>query len=180
MPPHTHARSQAGSLSMAICAGIGVLIMIVFGGFISDTQYCAGEWPPAEMRSRGNLGSMWLNFLFAIASAVAIAVGLVNDNAASMVGTAISASLLPPAVNAGLFWGYAVVHSAYRNPDFLGKGSCPQDCLQECEEVFGCPDAATCDDAARQGCLAGCPDDCLPWCPDNPGFDKFDVRPLAR
>eukprot|EP00892_Ulva_mutabilis_P003596 jgi/Ulvmu1/1608/UM111_0037.1 len=164
----------AGSLSMLICAAVGAALMIAFGGIIGRVQYCAGEWPPEEMRSRGNIGSMWLNFGFAVASAVGIAVGLANDNAASMVGTAISASLLPPAVNAGMFWGYTAVHSIYNNPDFLGRESCPESCVIDCATQFGCPNGDACDDAARLECTSDCPDGCMPWCPDNPGFTKTD------
>ena len=171
-----YAGMQAGTLSMLMCAAIGAAIMIVFGAAIRLEQYCAGEWPTDEMRSRGNINSMWLNFLFALASAVGVAVGLVNDNAASMVGTAISASLLPPAVNAGMFWGYIAVHSIYNDPDFLSRPSCPESCLLDCDSTLGCPDSDACDAAVQAQCLADCPEGCLPWCDDNPAFSKQDVR----
>ncbi len=37
---------------------------------------------------------------------------MLGGNAGSLVGVAISASLLPPAVNAGLFWALALVLAA--------------------------------------------------------------------
>ena len=40
---------------------------------------------------------------------VGVALSVLGGNAGSLVGVAISASLLPPAVNAGLFWALALV-----------------------------------------------------------------------
>jgi hypothetical protein len=41
-----------------------------------------------------------------------VALSVLGGNAGSLVGVAISASLLPPAVNAGLFWALALVLAA--------------------------------------------------------------------
>ncbi len=41
-----------------------------------------------------------------------MALSVLGGNAGSLVGVAISASLLPPAVNAGLFWALALVLAA--------------------------------------------------------------------
>jgi uncharacterized membrane protein len=43
---------------------------------------------------------LWVGLLVAIPSGAAVAIGILVDNTASLVGVAISASLLPPAVNA--------------------------------------------------------------------------------
>ena len=45
----------------------------------------------------------------AIPSGVGVAISVLGGNAGSMVGVAISASLLPPAVNTGLFWAMAMI-----------------------------------------------------------------------
>ena len=45
----------------------------------------------------------------AIPSGLGVALGVLGNNTGSLVGVAISASLLPPAVNAGLNWAYAIV-----------------------------------------------------------------------
>jgi hypothetical protein len=49
---------------------------------------------------RGQLRSLWVGLLVALPSGAAVAIGILGDNTASLVGVAISASLLPPAVNA--------------------------------------------------------------------------------
>lgn len=61
--------------------------------------------------SRGLLRSLWVNVLIAVLSGMGIAIALLRDNTGSLVGVAISASLLPPAVNAGLLWGMSLVYS---------------------------------------------------------------------
>ncbi len=38
-----------------------------------------------------------------------VAVSILGNNTSSLVGVAISASLLPPAVNAGICWAYAIL-----------------------------------------------------------------------
>ena len=44
--------------------------------------------------------SLWVGVLIAIPSGAGVAIGILGGNAGSLVGVAISASLLPPAVNA--------------------------------------------------------------------------------
>jgi uncharacterized membrane protein len=43
---------------------------------------------------------LWVGLLVALPSGAAVAIAILGDNTASLVGVAISASLLPPAVNA--------------------------------------------------------------------------------
>ena len=47
--------------------------------------------------------------LIAVPSGAGVALSVLSGNAGSLVGVAISASLLPPAVNCGLFWAVAAV-----------------------------------------------------------------------
>ncbi|KAJ8949753.1 hypothetical protein NQ318_005076 [Aromia moschata] len=58
----------------------------------------------------GELRSLWVGCLIALLSGAAVALGILSDNIASLVGVAISTSLTPPAVNAGLFWSLASVY----------------------------------------------------------------------
>lgn len=85
------------------------------------------SWPTSEMVSRGQLRSLWIGILVALPSGAAVAVSLLSGNQSSLVGVAISASLLPPCVNAvrsfmpsghltdftssrqGLLWAFAVI-----------------------------------------------------------------------
>lgn len=61
------------------------------------------SWPTEEMASRGRLRVLWVGSLVALPSGGAIAVALLSGNQATIVGVAISASLLPPCVNAVSF-----------------------------------------------------------------------------
>lgn len=67
------------------------------------------SWPTIEMKSRGMLRSLWVGVLIAVPSGAGVAIGILGGNAGSLVGVAISASLLPPAVNAGMLWAYGLL-----------------------------------------------------------------------
>jgi len=56
-------------------------------------------------------------------SSVGVALSVLGGNAGSLVGVAISASLLPPAVNAGLFWALALILAARGIYDDTGTKS---------------------------------------------------------
>ena len=57
-------------------------------------------WPTDMMRERGLVRITWVGTLVAFPSGCAVAISLLSGNDASLVGVAISVSLLPPAVNA--------------------------------------------------------------------------------
>ena len=59
------------------------------------------------MTSRGNCRSLITGVAIALPSGAGVALSVLGGNVGSLVGVAISASLLPPAVNAGLFWAIA-------------------------------------------------------------------------
>jgi hypothetical protein len=70
----------------------------------------ADDWPTSEMLSRGQLDNFLVALPVAFFSGLGVAVSLLDDQTNSLVGVAISASLLPPAVNAGILWvAYAFV-----------------------------------------------------------------------
>jgi Domain of unknown function (DUF389) len=56
------------------------------------------------MRVRGTDQNFYVALPVAFFSGLGVAVSLLDDQTSSLVGVAISASLLPPAVNAGLLW----------------------------------------------------------------------------
>ena len=89
--------------SLLICLGIGFVIGLISIGIGTD-----GEWPSSEMRSRGVLNSLAIGFAVAIFSGVGVALSVLGNNNASLIGVAISASLLPPAVNCGIAFAYAL------------------------------------------------------------------------
>lgn len=57
-------------------------------------------WPNSEIKARGELRSLWIGCLVALPSGAAVAASLLSGNQSSLIGVAISASLLPPCVNA--------------------------------------------------------------------------------
>ncbi len=75
-----------------------------------------------QMKGRGLLDGLAVGFAIAIPSGVGIALSILGNNTSSLVGVAISASLLPPAVNCGLALAYAAMgfqldHDARQDDD---------------------------------------------------------------
>ncbi|KAL4712058.1 hypothetical protein ACJJTC_003725 [Scirpophaga incertulas] len=98
---------------------LSLVIGFIFGLAISavDERYGTGDWPTFEMVSRCEIRSLWVGVLVAIPSGAGVALAVLGEYTASLVGVAISASLLPPAVNAGLLWSMAFVHFIYASDD---------------------------------------------------------------
>ena len=61
------------------------------------------------MKGRGLVDGLAVGFAIAIPSGVGVALSILGNNTSSLVGVAISASLLPPAVNCGLAFAYAAM-----------------------------------------------------------------------
>ena len=62
-----------------------------------------------QMKGRGLVDGLAVGFAIAIPSGVGVALSILGNNTSSLVGVAISASLLPPAVNCGLAFAYAAM-----------------------------------------------------------------------
>ncbi len=80
---------------------IAFLICVLAGVFVGAGFARWGEdlgWPTPEMESRGEPISLAVGIVIAIPSGVGVAVSALSNNMASLVGVAISAALLPPAV----------------------------------------------------------------------------------
>lgn len=91
-------------ISLIVCVFTGMLVALA--SFWTES---AEEWPTEEMASRGTLVGLVAGVAIAIPSGMGVALSILGNNTASLVGVAISASLLPPAVNAGLCWMYALL-----------------------------------------------------------------------
>ena len=86
-------------ISLVFCIVMGILIAAVTGPTdISDS------WPTQEMLGRGTKQNFLIALPVAFFSGLGVAVSVLDDQTSSLVGVAISASLLPPAVNAGILW----------------------------------------------------------------------------
>uniref|UniRef100_A0A6P4F186 Uncharacterized protein LOC108044547 isoform X1 n=1 Tax=Drosophila rhopaloa TaxID=1041015 RepID=A0A6P4F186_DRORH len=103
-----------------LCLGLGMFISLVFGfvfGLILGTTEMPwgqnADWPTEEMRGRGNVRALWMGVLWALTSGTGVAVALLQGSAGPLIGVAISASLLPPVVNCGLFWSLACIWLIY-------------------------------------------------------------------
>ncbi|CAN0455622.1 unnamed protein product [Laminaria digitata] len=91
------------SFSLLICVGVGFFVGIV--GVLFDPE----SWPTHEMETRGNPWGLLTGIAIAIPSGMAVALSILSKNVNSLVGVAISASLLPPAVNTGLCLAVALL-----------------------------------------------------------------------
>lgn len=93
-------------LGLSICLVAGFIFGIICGsgvpGWNKVTQ---------EMASRGALRSLYVGVIVAVPSGAGVALSILGGNAGSLVGVAISASLLPPAVNAGICWAFAIINA---------------------------------------------------------------------
>ncbi|XP_030381076.1 uncharacterized protein LOC115628943 [Scaptodrosophila lebanonensis] len=90
---------------IAIAATIG----FIFGGVVCVMGhfFAISRGLTAEILSRCDTHSLAMGIFTALASGAAGAIGILGGNTGSLVGVAISASLLPPAVNSGLLWALA-------------------------------------------------------------------------
>lgn len=95
-------------LSLLICVVVGFVI-----GVVSIFIGTDGLWPTDEMKGRGLVDGLAVGFAIAIPSGVGIALSILGNNTSSLVGVAISASLLPPAVNCGLALAYGALGFIY-------------------------------------------------------------------
>ncbi|XP_012274266.1 uncharacterized protein LOC105696413 [Orussus abietinus] len=99
---------------------LGIFLSIVFGfifGLILGTTempWGYNDWPTDEMKGRGNYRSLWMGVLWALPSGTGVAVALLQGSNGPLIGVAISASLLPPVVNCGLFWALGCIWLIYR------------------------------------------------------------------
>ncbi|CAM4759147.1 unnamed protein product [Rotaria magnacalcarata] len=101
---------------------IGLIICITCGFILGLlTTFAETKWgsstsfPTPEMKSRGDIKRLWVGVLIALPSGAGVALSVLGGNTGSLVGVAISASLLPPAVNCGLLFAYALLGISFSN-----------------------------------------------------------------
>ncbi|KAK0059243.1 hypothetical protein Bpfe_011319 [Biomphalaria pfeifferi] len=125
--------------------GLCLCILIGFAtGFIPAILESAGlqwratdNWPTIEMSSRGSLRSLLVGVLIAIPSGAGVALSILGGKVGSLVGVAISASLLPPAVNAGLLWANAIVVAIRPLPTTQPLSTTSGDGMNQSSQVLG-------------------------------------------
>ncbi|XP_055681745.1 uncharacterized protein LOC129789120 [Lutzomyia longipalpis] len=110
-----HKLQRLGLINELLGILMATLVGFIFGLIICsvDHRYGIGEGLTQEMLSRCELHSLLVGVLIAIPSGAAVAIGILGENVGSLAGVAISASLLPPAVNSGLMWALACLYKIY-------------------------------------------------------------------
>ncbi|XP_049279883.1 uncharacterized protein LOC125762130 [Anopheles funestus] len=95
---------------------IGIMLTVtvgfIFGLIVCsiDERYSVGEGITHEMLARCETHSLLVGIAIALPSGAAVAIAILGENIGSLVGVAISASLLPPAVNAGVLWALSCLY----------------------------------------------------------------------
>jgi len=87
--------------ALLLCVIIGLLLGLICVAAGWDT---VDNWPTEEMENRAQVTGLLVGIAIAIPSGMGVALSVLGNNTSSLVGVAISASLLPPAVNAGILW----------------------------------------------------------------------------
>jgi uncharacterized hydrophobic protein (TIGR00271 family) len=97
--------------------GLFMCVVVGFVGGLIAAPLCVDEytWPTEEMSSRGEWTGLIVGIMIAIPSGVGVALSVLGNNTSSLVGVAISASLLPPAVNTGLLIAFAALTDVIGN-----------------------------------------------------------------
>ncbi|EGI71053.1 PREDICTED: uncharacterized protein LOC105154195 [Acromyrmex echinatior] len=105
-----------GLKSLMLGIFVSILFGFIFGLLLGTTEmpWGYGDWPTDEMKGRGNYRSLWMGVLWALPSGTGVAVALLQGSNGPLIGVAISASLLPPVVNCGLFWALGCIWLIYR------------------------------------------------------------------
>jgi len=99
---------------------VGLLLCCIVGflGGLCAAPMVGPTWPTPEMWSRASGSSVIVGIAIAIPSGVGVALSVLGNNTSSLVGVAISASLLPPAVNTGILLAMAALErTAYIDLD---------------------------------------------------------------
>mmetsp|Transcript_2348 Transcript_2348/g.3604 ORF Transcript_2348/g.3604 Transcript_2348/m.3604 type:complete len:401 (-) Transcript_2348:35-1237(-) len=95
-------RNEAWGVAMSLIVGI---VMGLCASQVFDPEYRSHE-----MLSRGTVASLTLGLVVAAPSGMGVILAVSKGGFNAIVGTAISASLLPPVVNCGLCLALAFVH----------------------------------------------------------------------
>lgn len=101
-------------LSLLLCVLDGFLVGLCFAPF--GPQF---GLPTAEMLGRGTGVGLITGIAIALPSGVGVALSVLGNNTSSLVGVAISASLLPPAVNCGMCFAYAIIGPRLHGADVV-------------------------------------------------------------
>jgi uncharacterized hydrophobic protein (TIGR00341 family) len=109
---------EAGIKNEALGLAIAFIMGIIMGGILMSLTSLPGwpwTWPTDEMIARASLWLILLGIVVAAASGAGVALAATRGDLGSLVGVAIAASLMPPAVNAGMNLIYAFLQLVLGN-----------------------------------------------------------------
>jgi uncharacterized hydrophobic protein (TIGR00271 family) len=119
-----------------LCKGVwaevfGTILTVLVGALCGAVLAPVSQeyhWPTSAMVERGNWKALYSGLIFAIASGIAVGSAVSSGGINSLVGVAISASLLPPIVNSGMCIAFAYVADWVFKHDYCwglnGRQSC--------------------------------------------------------
>ncbi|CAM9483844.1 unnamed protein product, partial [Phaeothamnion confervicola] len=90
-------------VSLLACMMMGFIVTVIAMPIMGTSN----SLPTSEMEGRTTTFNLLVGVFVALPSGAGVALSLMSDNMASLVGVAISASLLPPAVNCGMYFALA-------------------------------------------------------------------------
>lgn len=102
---------------IGICCATSVGFLFGIIQCCIDEKYGLGTGVTPEMLSRCDFRSLIVGIFTALPSGAAVAIAILGENIGSLVGVAISASLLPPAVNAGVMWSLSFMYAIFQNDE---------------------------------------------------------------
>jgi uncharacterized membrane protein len=102
--PLVHSSLFNESIALLGCVLIGAVVALCS----SFTPMAEDTWPTEQMSIRGDPTGLLTGIAIAIPSGMGVCLSVLGGNTSSLVGVAISASLLPPAVNAGVCFVYSI------------------------------------------------------------------------
>lgn len=94
-------------ISLVICVIVGFIVALIA---VPAEVPSVANWPSDEMTGRGTTNGLVLGIFVAIPSGMGVALSVLGRNSGGLTGVAISLSLLPPAVNAGVCWMAAILY----------------------------------------------------------------------
>lgn len=104
-------------LLATICIIIGMII-----GFVNDI-YLLFKTPTSEMKKRVTTKHMIINILIALISGVTLAFAKLNRDFVVIAGINLTVSILPPLVNAGLYYGKYLINKVTDKDKLLRSGT---------------------------------------------------------
>ncbi len=96
-----------GLMNEALGLAIAIIMGVIMGAVLLPWSQIPPIWPTEEMWVRGFIGWVIVGMVVAAASGAGVALAVTRGEISSLVGVAIAASLMPPAVNAGMNFIYA-------------------------------------------------------------------------